>query len=244
MSTTTRAAGWRSSLLAALGLLLGTSIACVAPAAAADSPPLILEHLTTADGLPAGHRVRHPAGLAGLRVARHRGWPGSLRRPRAAALCLLPGARNGLPETTFTRSSRTRITICGSPSRMPASPVGIGRPIRSPCIATTLRMPARSPAMPRARSFWIRTAASGSARLDAGIDILDPATGRFEHLRHDPAAAGVARERSHSDPRAGRSGTLWVGTDQRTGSLGPRTAFLCAFPARGGRRMPRAAPHP
>ena len=32
---------------------------------------------------------------------------------------------------------------------------------------------------------------------DAGIDVLDPASGRIEHLRHDPRATRLAQQRSH-----------------------------------------------
>ena len=97
MSTTTRAAGLRCSLLAAFSFLLGTSAAAVAPAAAADSPPLILEHLTPSDGLPQGTvfvTLQDSQGFIWL------GTQDGLVRYDGHELvryAYSPGARNGLP---------------------------------------------------------------------------------------------------------------------------------------------------
>jgi len=57
---------------------------------------------------------------------------------------------------------------------------------------------------------WIGTS-------DAGIDILEPATGRIEHLRHD-ATIRTLDQRPDPDLTFDRSGTLWAGTKQ--GSTG------------------------
>ena len=213
MSTTTRAAGWRSSLPAALGLLLGTSLACVAPAAASDSPPLILEHLTPSDGLPQGTvfvTLQDSQGFVWLGTQ-----DGLVRYDGHELLryAYSPGAHNGLPGNyihQIVEDAHHDLWIA-------IKDAGVARWNRAtdtftvyrhdPADAGSLSSDAtRALALDAQGRLWIGT-------LDAGIDILDPRTGHFEHLRHDPAAAGSLGSDRVQTLAFDRSGTLWVGTD-------------------------------
>ncbi|HWG32395.1 MAG TPA: two-component regulator propeller domain-containing protein [Steroidobacteraceae bacterium] len=213
MSTTTRAAGWRSSLLAAFGLLLGTSIACVGPAAAADSPPLILEHLTPSDGLPQGTvfvTLQDSQGFVWLGTQ-----DGLVRYDGHELLryAYSPGAHNGLPGNYIHQI----IEDAHHDLWIAIKDAGVARWNRAtdtftvyrhdPADAGSLSSDAtRALVLDTRGRLWIGT-------LDAGIDILDPASGHFEHLRHDPAAAGSLGSDRIQTLALDRSGTLWVGTD-------------------------------
>ena len=182
---------------AGCGLLVGRVLRLAAgPLRPRMRPPLVLEHLTHRRRAAAGHGVRHPAGFAGLRLARHRRRPGPLRRPRAGPLRLFAqDDRRVCRATSSIRSSKTRITICGSRSRTRASPAGTGRRITSPSIATTRATPPPSRAMPRTPCSSMRGAGSGSERAMRVSTFSIPRSGRFEHLRHDAADAELAEQR-------------------------------------------------
>lgn len=63
-------------------------------------------------------------------------------------------------------------------------------------------------------TLWIATG-------DAGLDRLDPATGRFEHWRHDPKnPASLSSDQVSSLARDG-DGSLWVGTRNGLDHLSP-----------------------
>src|SRR5207237_226271 len=49
--------------------------------------------------------------------------------------------------------------------------------------------------------------------FDAGLDVLEPATGRIEHLRHDPGDPSSIIHDHINALLLDRSGTLWVGTE-------------------------------
>ena len=120
---TRRGAGWRSRLLI---MMLGFSGASAA--FAADAPPLILEHLTTADGLP------QATVMTTLQDSQGFVWLGTedgLVRYDGHELyryaLLAHRARARFPATSSGRSSRTRTTTCGSRSRTAASRAGTAR---------------------------------------------------------------------------------------------------------------------
>ncbi len=181
-----RRAGWRSASSSRIARdLRGVG------RDAADAPPLVLDHLTTEDGLPQAHRHDDPAGLAGLRLARHRGRARALRRPRALPLrALAHRAAARCPATSSGKSSRTRDTTSGSRSRTPVSRAGIAAPTRSRSTGTTRATQARSRATASAPCSSMGADGVDRARSDAGVDILDPVLRGIEHLRHDPNSAG------------------------------------------------------
>ena len=226
MSSTTRAAGWRSSLLAAFAYLLGTSIA---PAAAADSPPLILEHLTPSDGLPQGTvfvTLQDSQGFVWLGTQ-----DGLVRYDGHELLryAYSPGARGGLPGNyihQIIEDSHHDLWIA-------IKDAGVARWNRATDTFTVYRHNPANPSSlasnatralafdPRGR-LWIGT-------TDAGIDILDPSTGRCEHLRHDPAAAGSLSSDGIQTLAVDRSGTLWVGTDNGVDRWQPEGRIFTHF---------------
>ena len=102
------------------------------------------------------------------------------------------------------------------------------RPTRTPSRATRVRA-----VLVDARGrVWIGT-------CDAGVDILDPASGRIEHLRHDPQRSGLAQRRPHLHPGA-RSRRACCGSAPRPGSSAgsPSTRAFMPFSSRG-----RGDPH-
>jgi signal transduction histidine kinase/ligand-binding sensor domain-containing protein/CheY-like chemotaxis protein/HPt (histidine-containing phosphotransfer) domain-containing protein len=76
--------------------------------------------------------------------------------------------------------------------------------------------------------IWVGTS-------DAGVDIVDPASGHVEHLRHlDEDAASLISNHVFTLAHA-RSGAIWIGTDVGLDRWDPRTAILTHFGAAGGR---------
>jgi signal transduction histidine kinase/ligand-binding sensor domain-containing protein/DNA-binding NarL/FixJ family response regulator/HPt (histidine-containing phosphotransfer) domain-containing protein len=65
---------------------------------------------------------------------------------------------------------------------------------------------ARTLMIDRKGRVWIGT-------LDAGVDILDPASGRVQHLRHDDASANSLSSDKVYTLRQDRGGDVWIGTD-------------------------------
>src|SRR5262249_35665276 len=49
--------------------------------------------------------------------------------------------------------------------------------------------------------------------IDAGIDVLDPTTGRLEHLRHDPSAPASLSNDRILTLALDRAGHVWVGSE-------------------------------
>lgn len=89
----------------------------------------------------------------------------------------------------------------------------------------------RTIAIDGAGHIWIGT-------TDAGIDMLDPQTGRIEHFRHDPQnPRSLGSDRIFSLSLA-KSGDLWVGTDHGVDRL--RIAQR-TFESFGGREVLRDA---
>ena len=80
--------------------------------------------------------------------------------------------------------------------------------------------------------IWVGTS-------DAGVDMLDPATGRIEHLRHDPRNAGSLEQRPRLHAGA-RSRPATSGSARTAGSIAGSTRSS----ARAFRRRSRVAARP
>lgn len=197
---------WRASLIIA-GWLFGASIAM-----AADAPPLILEHLTTAEGLPQatvmtslqdsqgfvwlgtedglvrydGHGLHRYAAVRGERGSLSGNFIWDIAEDAGGDLWI--AVRDG-GVARWQRKSDT-FTIYRHDSNNPAS-------LASDSVRA-LRIDSRG-------RIWIGTS-------DAGVDVLDPASGRIQHLRHAAdGAASLSSDRVFALALA-RSGDVWIGT--------------------------------
>ncbi|HEX4267392.1 MAG TPA: two-component regulator propeller domain-containing protein [Steroidobacteraceae bacterium] len=211
-----RAGAWRRRIIGT-GLLL---IAAASLAAAADAPPLILTHLTTADGLPQGtvRAVLQDSqgfmwfgtedGLVrydgqdfvryGYSPQRNRGLPGNFIRQIAEGPHhnIWIAMNGGLARWNRARDD---FTVYRHDPHDPSS-------LASDDV-NALSIDARG-------GIWIGTA-------DAGLDLLDPRTGRFAHLRHEVAAPGSLASNQVTALTRDRAGDLWVGTDSGLDELAP-----------------------
>jgi signal transduction histidine kinase/ligand-binding sensor domain-containing protein/CheY-like chemotaxis protein/HPt (histidine-containing phosphotransfer) domain-containing protein len=210
VSTSTRGGAAIRRIIGAAWLL----IAAASYAAAADAPPLVLTHLTTADGLPAGG-VRTI-----LQDSRGFMWLGTedgLVRydgQRLVRYAYSPEAKRGLPGN-FIRQ------IVEGPHHnlwVAIKSGGIARWNRSSNDFTVFRHEPHDPnsiASDEVRALsvdaggrvWIGT-------TDAGLDVLDPRSHRIEHLRHDPANPASLASDHVTTLALDREGNLWVGTDK------------------------------
>ncbi|HEY7890210.1 MAG TPA: two-component regulator propeller domain-containing protein [Steroidobacteraceae bacterium] len=216
MTKIARAGAFRRGIIGSASLLL----AAASLAAAADAPPLVLTHLTTADGLPEGdvHAILQDSqgfmwfgtedGLVrydGQELVRY----GYSRKENRA----LPGVYiNQIAEGPhhdiwvainggLARWNRARddFTVFRHDPHDPSSLASDD--VNAVSIDTRGRI-------------WIATS-------DAGLDVLDPRTGRFGHLRHDAAVPGSLASNHVSSLTRDRAGNLWVGTDQGLDELEP-----------------------
>jgi signal transduction histidine kinase/ligand-binding sensor domain-containing protein/CheY-like chemotaxis protein/HPt (histidine-containing phosphotransfer) domain-containing protein len=209
VSTDTKARRRRWPLLA--GWLC--SIAAPAALAAIDAQPLILEHLTTAEGLPQGTVITTLQDSQGFM------WFGTqdgLVRYDGVELLRYahsPSARGGLPGNfifQIVEDAHHDLWIA-------VKDAGVARWNRAtdsftvyrhdPVNAKSLASDAVRTVLVDARGrIWIGTS-------DAGIDVLEPASGRLEHLRHDPANADSLIDDRIYTLKLDRSGSLWIGTE-------------------------------
>jgi signal transduction histidine kinase/ligand-binding sensor domain-containing protein/CheY-like chemotaxis protein/HPt (histidine-containing phosphotransfer) domain-containing protein len=205
---------------AALLLTAAASWAAASLSVAADAPPLIVSHLTTADGLPQGtvRAVLQDSqgfmwfgtedGLVrydgqdlvryGYSPVRNRGLPGNFIRQ------IVEGPQHDLwiaMNGGLARWNRARddFTVYRHDPHDPSS-------LASDDL-TALSIDARG-------RIWIGTA-------DAGMDVLDPPAGRFEHLRHETANSGSLASNQVTTLTRDRAGDLWVGTDAGLDQLEP-----------------------
>jgi signal transduction histidine kinase/ligand-binding sensor domain-containing protein/DNA-binding NarL/FixJ family response regulator len=185
-----------------------------ASAAAADAPSLVLDHLTTEDGLPQATvmtTLQDSQGLVWLgtedglvrydgrelyRYARSRTEPHSL-----------PG--NYVWQVVEDADTNLWIALDGA---------GIAKWDRRTDRFTSYRHDASNPgslSSDRVRTvlvdarglIWIGT-------YDAGVDVLDPSSGNVTHLRHDAGdPASLASDRV-SALTLDRAGDVWIGTDR------------------------------
>jgi signal transduction histidine kinase/ligand-binding sensor domain-containing protein/CheY-like chemotaxis protein/HPt (histidine-containing phosphotransfer) domain-containing protein len=208
-------AGGRCPLAARL--CLGWAALCLAWTAvaqtAADAPPLVLEHLTTADGLPQGtvfSTLQDSQGFVWL------GTEDGLVRYDGHELVRYAYSHSvagGLPGNFINQIAED----AHHDLWIAIKDAGLARWNRATDSFTVYRHVPANPASlasdavhnvlvdTRGR-IWVGTS-------DAGIDILEPATGRIQHLRHDPANAGSLINDQIYTLMLDRSGVLWVGTD-------------------------------
>jgi signal transduction histidine kinase/ligand-binding sensor domain-containing protein/CheY-like chemotaxis protein/HPt (histidine-containing phosphotransfer) domain-containing protein len=216
-----RAGGWRRRIIGtALSLTAGASLA-----AAADAPPLVLTHLTTADGLPQGgvHAILQDSqgfmwfatedGLVrydGQELIRYgysreeeRGLPGNYINQ------IVEGPRHDL-----------WLAINGGLARWNRAEDRFTVYRHDPHDANSLASDQVNAVSIDAQGrIWIGTS-------DAGLDRLDPRTGRFENLRHQALNPGSLASNHVTTLTRDRAGDLWVGTDQGLDELEPgRRAF-------------------
>jgi signal transduction histidine kinase/ligand-binding sensor domain-containing protein/CheY-like chemotaxis protein/HPt (histidine-containing phosphotransfer) domain-containing protein len=214
VTTNARAiASGRRNIGSALLLTAAASLAAASSSATADSPPLVLTHLTTADGLPEGgvHAILQDSqgfmwfgtedGLVrydgqelvryGYSPKENRGLPGNyinqvLEGPRHDLWLAINGglARWNRADDRFT-VYRHDPRDAGSLASDQVNTVSIDAQGR----------------------VWIGT-------TDAGLDILDPQTGRFRNLKHKAADPGSLASNHVTTLIRDRAGDLWVGTDQ------------------------------
>jgi signal transduction histidine kinase/ligand-binding sensor domain-containing protein/CheY-like chemotaxis protein/HPt (histidine-containing phosphotransfer) domain-containing protein len=209
VSTHTPRTAGRWSLI--LSLLAVTAAAAVA---AADAPALILQHLTTTDGLPQGSvytTLQDSQGFVWVAtedgLVRYDGR--ALKRyaysPSSSSSGGLPG--NFIYDVVEDAHHDLWLSI---------KDTGLARWNRATDTFTVFRHDpnnAASLASDSIRSLMVDAAGRlwmGTA--DAGVDILDPATGHFEHLRHDARLAGSLLDDRIQRIELDRSGTVWVST--------------------------------
>lgn len=211
----------------------GSRASAANDAANAGAPPLILEHLTTADGLPDGTvwaslqdsqgfmwfgtedgLVRYD-GQDLVRYAYSRGVPRGL--PGNFIYQILEDGRHDL-----------WVAIKGG---------GVARWNRSRDDFTVYRHDPRDPHSlssdavralsigPRGR-IWIGT-------IDAGLDVLDPLSGRIEHFRHDASPGSLASDDINTLSRD-HAGNLWIGTSEGLDELPAGAAAFRHFDHQAG----------
>ena len=195
-------------------------------AAAADAPPLFLEHLTTEDGLPQATvmtTLQDSQGFMWLgtenglvrydgrelyRYAHSRTESGSL-----------PG--NYVWQVVEDGDANLWIALNGD---------GVAMWDRRTDRFTSYRHDAEdagSLSSNRVRTVlvdqrgfvWIGT-------FDAGVDVLDPATGRIEHYRHDPDDAASLASDAVFTLMLDRAGNVWIGTDSGLNRWNADTGML------------------
>lgn len=185
--------------------------------AAADAPPLILEHLTTADGLPQGTvmtTLQDSQGLIWLgtedglvRYDGHELYRYSYSRTNSAGL---PG--NFINQVVEDAHHDLWIAI---------KDAGLARWNRASDNFTVYRHlngaagaagdlssdGVRAVLVGLGGSIWIGTS-------DAGVDVLDPTTGRIQSLRHDPSNPDSLIDDGVFTLTLDRANRMWIGTSK------------------------------
>jgi ligand-binding sensor domain-containing protein len=186
----------------------------ITPTAASESFPLVLEHLTTANGLPQGTvyaTLQDSQGFVWLAtedgLVRYDGH----ELVRYARLPISRGGLSGNYIYQMVEDAHRDLWIAVKDG-------GVARWHRDTNSFTVIRHSDEDPqslASDAVRALvldargrvWIGTS-------DAGIDILEPATGRIEHLRHDANNPDTLVSDRIQTLTFDRSGTLWAGTEQ------------------------------
>lgn len=182
-------------------------------AAAADSPPLVLEHLTTEDGLPQATvmtTLQDSRGFVWLgtedglvrydghelhRYAHSRTDAGSL--PGNFIQQIVEDAQGNLwiaVKNAGVAKWNPRTDSFTSYRHDPNDPASLASDS------------ARTVLVDERGFVWIGT--SG-----AGVDVLDPSSGRIEHLRHDPDDPASLSSDNVLTLALDRAGDVWIGTD-------------------------------
>ena len=195
--------------------LVATCVALLAAAAASganDSPPLILEHLTTSDGLPQGTVYRTLQDSQGFV------WLGT-----EDGLVRYDG--HELHRYAYSRSSRTSLPgnfvydlaeDAHHDLWIAVKDAGLARWNRATDSFTVFRHDAKdggslasdavtAVAIEPAGNVWIGT-------RDAGVDVLEPASGRIWHVRHTDQDPNSLMDDTVYSIAADRGGRMWIGT--------------------------------
>jgi signal transduction histidine kinase/ligand-binding sensor domain-containing protein/CheY-like chemotaxis protein/HPt (histidine-containing phosphotransfer) domain-containing protein len=207
VSTSTLWRAWRGSLICGL---LGLSGA--AAAAAVDAPALILQHLTTAEGLPGGTiytTLQDSQGFVWLATE-----DGLVRYDGREILryAYSPSSSSGLPGNFIydvVEDANHNLWLA-------IKDTGLARWNRATDTFTVFRHDPKNSASLASDSIrsllvdpsgrlWVGT-------TDAGVDILDTATGRFEHLRHDASVATSLLDDRIQRLELDGTNTVWVST--------------------------------
>ena len=207
MITHARAGTWRWYLICGLLGLLRTAMAV-----AADAPAMVLEHLTTADGLPQGSvytTLQDSQGFIWLATE-----DGLVRFDGRELLryAYSPSNSNGLPGNFIYQV----VEDAHQDLWLAIKDTGVAHWNRASDSFTVYRHDARNPASLASDS--VRTVlADTQGRVwvgteGAGVDVLDPATGVFRHLRHDPNNPDSLLDDRIQKIELDRSGTVWVST--------------------------------
>ena len=208
--------------------LIGWLCLTGAPAALAaiDAQPLILEHLTTAEGLPQG------TVYATLQDSQGFIWLGTedglvrFDGHELVRYAYSPGARGGLPGNfiyQIAEDARHDLWIV-------IKDTGVARWNRASDTFTVYR---HDPANPQslASDATNTVLVDGRGRIwigtrDAGLNILDPASGHVERLRHDPSNPASLTDDRIDSLALDRAGNLWVGTEAGLDRRQPDGAFI------------------
>jgi len=207
--------------------------------AAADAPPLVLDHLTTTDGLP------QATVMTTLQDSQGFVWLGT-----EDGLVRFDGH-------ALHRYARSRTELSSLPGNyvwhvvedadanlwIAMNDAGVAKWDRRTDTFTSYRHDPNdsgSLASDRVRTVlidgrglvWIGT-------FDAGVDVLDPASGRIEHLDHDPNdAASLAGPRVFA-LMLDRAGDVWIGTDKGLSRWHADTRTMTRIGALGEQRISR-----
>jgi len=182
-------------------------------AAAADAPPLILEPLTTSDGLPQGSVMTVVQDTEGFMwfgteegLVRYDGHELHRYAYSRSAPGGLPG--NFIRQIAVDAGGDLWIAIKdGGLARWHKSTDSFTVYRHDPANPASLASDATRAVLVDARGrIWVGTE-------NAGIDVLNPASGHIEHLRHDPHDPGSLASDDIFSLALDRSGSLWVGTD-------------------------------
>jgi signal transduction histidine kinase/ligand-binding sensor domain-containing protein/DNA-binding response OmpR family regulator len=208
---------------ASKGRIIGSALLLMAAAslaAAADAPPLVLTHLTTADGLPQGgvHTV--------LQDSQGFMWFGTedgLVRYDGQELVRYgysPKEDHGLPGNFINQIVESPrhdlwLAINGGLARWNRADDRFTVYRHDPHDAGSLASDqVNAVAIDAQAKIWVGT-------TDAGLDVLDPRSGHFENLRHEAAEPGSLASNHVNTLTRDRAGNLWVGTDQGLDELEP-----------------------
>ncbi len=204
---------WRRGLRAAQARALLAALAVgSASAMATDPPALILQHLTTSDGLPQGTvftTLQDSQGFVWL------GTEDGLIRYDGSELvryAYSPEARDGLPGNYIYQI----VEDADRDLWIAIKDAGLARWNRARNDFSVFRHDPGNPqslASDAVHAVLVDT--SGRVWIgmsDAGIDVLDPRSGHIEHLRHQPSDPSSLIDDRVSTLALDRSGRLWIGT--------------------------------
>ncbi len=197
---------WRAWRCGLLLVLIGA-----ASVAAANGPALILQHLTTADGLPQGTvytTLQDSQGFVWLATE------DGLVRYDGRELVRYAYSPSG---TTGSLPGNFIYQIAEDAHHdlwLAIKDAGIARWNRATDSFTVYRHAANNPASLASDSVRTLLVEGGGhvwiGTEDAGVDILDTATGRFEHRRHDAQVANSLLDDRIQRIEQDRSGAVWV----------------------------------